>query len=98
MTTNGGRMRKITLAAAGAVLLAGSALAARPAQAQENTAYVTWQSPDDGARLSGSTVHIKAKAGFYGGVRSWAVDVVAPDGEDYPSYGTVCEKSESRSP
>jgi len=95
-------MRKVTLGAA-AALLAGSALAAaglpaRPASAQENTAYVTWQSPDEGARLSGPNVHIKAKAGFYGGVRSWAVEVLAPEGEDYPGYGTVCEKSESRSP
>jgi hypothetical protein len=100
-------MRKVTLGAA-AALLAGSALTAaglpggpvpaRPALAQENAAYVTWQSPDDGARLSGQTVHIKAKAGFYGGVKSWAVEVLAPDGEDYPGYGTVCERSESRSP
>ena len=89
-------MRKVTLAVA-AALLAGSVLAP-PAAAQENTAYVTWQSPDDGARLSGKTVHIKAKAGFYGGVKSWAVEVVAPEGEDYPGWGTICEKSESRSP
>jgi hypothetical protein len=100
-------MRKITLGAA-AALLAGSALAAaglpggpvpaRPALAQEEAAFVQWQSPDEGARLSGSTVHIKAKVGYHGGVRSWAVEVVAPEGEDYPGYGTVCEKSESRSP
>jgi hypothetical protein len=91
-------MRKVTLGAV-AALLAGSALIPfRPAMAQEDVAYVTWQSPDAGARLSGSNVHIKAKAGVHGGVRSWAVEVVAPDGEDYPGYGTLCEKSESRSP
>jgi len=92
-------MRKVTQTAA-AALLAGSALVlpAGSALAQENTAYVTWQSPEDGARLSGSSVHIKAKVGAYGGVRSWAVEVVAPDGEDYPGWGTICEKSESRAP
>jgi hypothetical protein len=95
-------MRKVTLGAV-AALLAGSALAAAglpagPASAQEDVAYVTWQSPDDGARLSGSSVHIKAKVGVHGGVRSWAVQVVTPDGEDYPGYGTVCERSESRAP
>jgi hypothetical protein len=93
-------MRKVTLAAAAAALLAGLALTvpAGPALAQENAGFVQWQSPDDGARLSGSSVHIKAKVGVHGGVRSWAVEVMAPDGEDYPGWGTVCEKSESRSP
>jgi hypothetical protein len=91
-------MRKVTLGAV-AALLAGSALLPfRPALAQEDIAYVTWQSPDDGARLSGSNVHVKAKVGVRGGVRSWAVEVLAPDGEDYPGYGTLCEKSESRAP
>lgn len=92
-------MRKVTLSAL-AALLAGSALVvpAGPAAAQENAAYVQWQSPEDGARLSGSSVHIKAKVGVYGGVRSWAVEVLTPDGENYPSWGTICEKSESRSP
>ena len=100
-------MRKVTLGATAALLagfaltaagLPGGPLPARPALAQESTAYVTWQSPENGARLSGQSVHIKAKVGAYGGVRSWAVEVVAPDGEDYPGWGTICEKSESRSP
>ncbi|MGH9008860.1 MAG: hypothetical protein ACRDYF_03330, partial [Acidimicrobiia bacterium] len=90
-------MRKISLAV-GAALLAVGPVTARPAQAQENAAYVTWQSPNDGARLSGQTVHIKAKAGYYGGVKSWAVEVLAPEDADYPGYGTVCEQTESRSP
>ena len=90
-------MRKISLAVGAALLVAGP-VSARPALAQENAAYVTWQSPDDGARVSGQAVHIKAKAGFYGGVKSWAVEVLAPDGADYPGYGTVCEQTESRSP
>jgi hypothetical protein len=90
-------MRKISLAVGAALLVVGPVLA-QPAQAQENAAYVTWQSPEDGARLSGETVHIKAKAGFYGGVRSWAVEVLAPEDAAYPGYGTVCEGTESRSP
>ena len=91
-------MRKILLAVGAALLVVGP-VSARPAQAQEKEGgYVMWQSPDDGARLSGQTVHIKAKAGFYGGVKSWAVEVLAPEGADYPGYGTVCEQTESRSP
>ena len=90
-------MRKITLAVGAALLVVGP-VSAGPASAQENAAYVTWQSPEDGARLSGKAVHIKAKAGFYGGVKSWAVEVLAPEDADYPGYGTVCERTESRSP
>jgi hypothetical protein len=90
-------MRKIPLVI-GAAILAVGPVTAQPALAQENAAYVTWQSPDDGARLSGKAVHIKAKAGFYGGVKSWAVEVLAPVDADYPGYGTVCEQTESRSP
>ena len=91
-------MRKITVGAAAAALLAGSLLAAAPAAAQEQPAFVQWQSPDQGARLSGDAVHIRAKVGYHGGVRSWAVEVLAPAGADYPGYGTVCERSESRAP
>lgn len=100
-------MRKITLGAA-AALLAGSVLTvaglpggpvpASPALAQEQAAFVQWQSPDEGARLSGQTIHIKAKVGYHGGVKSWAVEVLAPEGADYPGYGTICEQTESRSP
>ncbi|HVW35592.1 MAG TPA: hypothetical protein VHL53_23875 [Acidimicrobiia bacterium] len=91
-------MRTLTLAA-GAVLLAGSALAlpVRPAQAQEQAAFITWQSPDDGARLSGQAVHIKARVADNAGVKSWEVEALAPDGADYPGYGTVCEKVEGGS-
>jgi hypothetical protein len=90
-------MRKISLAVGAALLVVGP-MSARPALAQENAAYVTWQSPEDGARLSGPAVHIKAKAGFYGGVKSWAVEVLTPEDADYPGYGTVCEGTESRAP
>jgi hypothetical protein len=103
-------MRKLTLTA-GAVLLAGTGLAvaalpgsplpARPALAQgngEQAAFVAWQSPDDGARLSGQAVHIKARVAFDGGVKSWAVEALAPDGAGYPGYGTICERSEGGSP
>ena len=92
-------MRKVMFGAT-ALLLVGMAgmVPSRPAGAQEDTSYVSWQSPDDGARISGQTVHIKAKAGFYGGVKSWAVEVLAPQDADYPGYGTVCERTESRSP
>jgi hypothetical protein len=90
-------MRKISLAVGAALLVVGP-VSAQPAQAQESPAYVTWLSPEDGARLSGQAVHIKAKAGFYGGVKSWAVEVLAPEDADYPGYGTVCEGTESRAP
>ena len=90
-------MRKISLAVGAALLIVGP-VTAQPAQAQEGAGYVTWQSPEEGARLSGRAVHIKAKSGFYGGVRTWAVEVLAPDGADHPGYGTICEGSESRAP
>jgi hypothetical protein len=100
-------MRKLTLGAVAAVL-AGSSLAAaglpggpvpaRPASAQEQAAFVQWQSPDQDARLSGEALHIKAKVGVHGGVKSWAVEVLAPEDADYPGYGTICERTESRSP
>ena len=50
-------MRKISLTVGAALLVVGP-VSAQPAQAQENAAYVTWQSPQEGARLSGRTVHI----------------------------------------
>jgi hypothetical protein len=90
-------MRKV-LVAVGAALLVVGPVSAPPALAQQKGGYVMWQSPDDGARLSGQTVHIKAKAGYYGGVQSWSVGVLAPEGADYPGYGTICEQNESRSP
>ena len=100
-------MRTRTLGAV-AALLAGSSLAvaglpggpvpARPAGAQEQAAFVQWQSPDQDARLSGEALHIKAKVGVHGGVKSWAVEVLAPEDADYPGYGTICERTESRSP
>ena len=31
-------------------------------------------------------------------MKSWAVEVLAPEEADYPGYGTICERSESRSP
>ena len=36
--------------------------------------------------------------GVHGGVKSWAVEVLAPEDADYPGYGTICERAESRSP
>ena len=89
-------MRKIAFGAA-AALLAGSLLGSSPAGAQE-AAFVQWQTPDEGARLSGDSIHIKAKVGYHGGVKSWAVEVLAPEGADYPGYGTICERNESRAP
>jgi hypothetical protein len=93
-------MRRLILAVAIAGL-AGAGLSARPALAQgngEQPAFIQWQSPDDGARLAGQTVHVKAKVAFDGGVKSWAVEALAPDGADYPGYGTICEKAEGGSP
>ena len=70
-------MRKLTLTAALAGLalagLPGSPIFARPALAQgsgEQPAFIQWQSPDDGARLAGQTVHIKARVAFDGGVKN----------------------------
>lgn len=92
-------MRRITLAAAIASLaVAGQPGAALAQGGGEQPAFIQWQSPDDGARLSGQTVHIKAKVAFDGGVKSWAVEALAPDGADYPGYGTICEKAEGGSP
>jgi hypothetical protein len=95
-------MRRLTLAA-GAALLAGSALAVptRPALAQSSSdqaPVISWQSPDDGAKLAGQTVHIKARVASDSGVKSWAVEALAPDGAGYPGYGTVCERAEGGSP
>ena len=93
-------MRRLTTLAA----IAGLAVALLPgtrALAQgngEQPAFIQWQSPDDGARLAGQTVHIKARVAFEGGVKSWAVEALAPDGADYPGYGTVCERAEGGSP
>jgi len=95
----GDHMRKVTalLALAGfaAVLPAGRALAQGNG---EQAAFVQWQSPDDGARVGGQSYHVKAKVAFDGGVRTWSVEALAPDGADYPGYGTICEKAEGGSP
>jgi hypothetical protein len=88
-------MRTIARAAIASFAVAG--LLPGLALAQEQ-AFVQWQSPDDGARLSGQAVHIKAKVAINGGVKSWAVEALAPDGADYPGYGTICEKVEGGSP
>src|SRR5205085_1889703 len=92
-------MRRITLLAA--ATLAVAVLPARPVLAQGNSeqpAFVQWQSPDDGARVGGQQYHVKAKVAFDGGVKSWTVEALAPDGADYPGYGTICEKAEGGSP
>ncbi len=91
-------MRKLTLGAAARFWPAVAVVAAGPASAQEQAAFVQWQSPDQDARLAGQALHIKAKVGFHGGVKSWAVEVLAPEEADYPGYGTICERAESRSP
>jgi hypothetical protein len=94
-------MRTMIQAAAIASLTVVGLLPTRPALAQgngEQPAVIQWQSPDDGARLAGQSVHIKAKVAYEGGVKSWAVEALAPGGADYPGYGTICEKSEGASP
>ena len=95
----GVRMRKITalfaLAGFVAVVPAGRVLAQGNG---EQPAFVQWQSPDDGARVGGQSYHVKAKVAFDGGVKNWAVQALAPDGADYPGYGTICEKAEGGSP
>jgi hypothetical protein len=96
-------MRKLTSLAAVAAL-SGLALAVVPAGrvlaqgSGEQPAFIQWQSPDDGAKLAGQSVHIKARVAFDGGVKSWSVEALAPDGSDYPGYGTLCEKAEGGSP
>ncbi|HKN90460.1 MAG TPA: fibronectin type III domain-containing protein [Acidimicrobiia bacterium] len=93
-------MRKVTTLAA----LASLAVAWLPggrALAQgsgEQPAFIQWQSPDDGAKVAGQAVHVRARVAFDGGVKSWSVEALAPDGSDYPGYGTICEKAEGGSP
>jgi len=93
-------MRKVATLAA----LAGLALPLLPggrALAQGNSeqpAFVQWQSPDEGAKVAGQSVHVKARVAFDGGVKSWSVEALAPDGADYPGFGTLCEKAEGGSP
>ncbi len=96
-------MRKMTSLAAVAALAVGAVvlIPARPAPAQgngEQPAFIQWQSPDDGAKLAGQSVHVKARVAFDGGVKSWSVEALAPDGADYPGFGTLCEKAEGGSP
>ena len=91
-------MRKITLAAGAALLVVGPVSAASRRRPRRGPPMSPWLSPEDGARLQGEAVHIKAKVGFYGGVKSWAVEVLAPEDADYPGYGTICEGTESRAP
>jgi hypothetical protein len=95
-------MRKVTTLAALAGLALGAAvLPAGRVLAQgngEQAAFIQWQSPDDGARVGGQAYHVKAKVALDGGVKSWAVQALAPDGSDYPGYGTICEKAEGGSP
>ena len=93
-------MRKLTLGAAAAALLAGRCLvAAGRLQAQEQAAFVQWQSPDTGRPAvrpgpphqgQGRLPRRREELGRRG--RS------PPRGADYPGYGTICERTESRSP
>ena len=95
-------MRKVsTLAALAGLTLGAAVLPAGRVLAQgngEQPAFIQWQSPDDGARVGGQTYHVKAKVALDGGVKSWSVQALAPDGADYPGYGTICEKAEGGSP
>jgi len=77
-------MRKVATLAA----LAGLALPLLPggrALAQGNSeqpAFVQWQSPEEGAKVAGQSVHVKARVAFDGGVKSWSVEALATDGAD----------------
>jgi hypothetical protein len=95
-------MRKVaSLAGVAGLALGVVAFPAGRALAQgngEQPAFIQWQSPDDGAKLAGQSVHVKARVAFDGGVKSWSVEALAPDGSDYPGFGTLCERAEGGSP
>jgi len=89
-----------TLACAGLSLLLSPLLPPGPASAHpEHGAFVGWQAPAEGGRLSGPKVRIRATVSFGDdGVQSWSVAVDAPPGSGYRGFGTVCEQTMGGSP
>src|SRR5207249_3569278 len=96
----GASMRKTAAVTAGIVALtaAGASLtvSATPASAHAgHYPFVQWSAPDDGQKVSGKNMHIKAKIGFGAdGVKSYKVEVLAPPAAKppRPGYGTICEE------
>ena len=65
----------------------------------EHGAFVQWRAPEEGQRVSGEAAHIRARVAFGDdGVKSWAVEVVAPPGADYPGFGKICEETVGGTP
>lgn len=87
-------MRK-TPALLGLAFLSSTLVTAPHASAHpEHGVFVEWRSPEDGQRVSGREVPVRAKVAFGDdGVKSWAVEVLAPPGADHPGFGTICEES-----
>ncbi len=98
-------MRRIVATVIGTLMLgplAVSALDGSPASAHPGHGqFIDWQAPQEGQQVSGRTVHIRARLAFGGdGVKSYTVEVLAPDGADsaYPGFGTICEEAVAGSP
>jgi hypothetical protein len=98
-------MRKIVATAIGILSLiaplAVAALDAPPASAHPaHGAFVDWRTPEEGEQVSG-TFHIQARLAFGGdGVKSYTVEVLAPQtaNSSYPGFGTICEDVLAGSP
>jgi hypothetical protein len=82
--------------------LAVSALDATPVSAHSgHGAFIEWRAPQEGQQVSGRAGHIKARLTFGSdGVKSYTVEVLAPDttGSPYPGFGTICEEAVAGSP
>lgn len=92
-------MRKF-LVPLGFALLAAPVFPAGPASAHpEHGVFIQWHGPTDGQRVSGEETHIRAKIAFGAdGVKSWAVEVLAPPGAQHPGYGRICEETVGGAP
>jgi hypothetical protein len=91
-------MRK-TLALTAAVLSAITLATPAASAHSDHGVFIEWRAPEDGQRVSGRTVHIKARVAFKDdGVKSWIVEVLAPPGAEHPGFGTVCEEAVGGAP
>lgn len=91
-------MRRLAPLATAAVLAAS--LTASPAWGHAaHGQFLQWNGPEAGQELSGDAVHIAGTISFgMDGVKSWAVEVVAPEGQARPSFGTICEEAVGGAP
>lgn len=91
-------MRK-TPAAAGLALLVATLTTPAASAHPDHGVFIEWRSPDEGQRVSGRSVHIRAKVAFRDdGVKNWAVEVLAPPGAEHPGFGTICEETPGAAP